>query len=363
MLVGNVRGFLALAMSMVLLGCDDPEPAAQTERVRAIKPFTVSERAGGLVRSYSGKISPAETSVLSFAVAGTVAEILVEEGDTVVVGQILASLDRQAFDLDMDAARADLAQAQASAQEADLNLERKAALYEKEWIAKAAYDNAVAAAQTARGAVDLARAQLGQVERNLDKTNLRAPFDGVIAERAIEPFVEVGAGSAVFAINSADGLEVEFAVPDLLAGRLEQGLSIDVSVETIANCGCQATITEIGSVADTANAVSVVAAIREAPGDLIPGMTAEVQVILQNDDGEAGYLIPLVAVTPGEAAGKGYVFKYDADAGVVRRVEVTGQEGRDNLVQVNSGVEAGDILAAAGVSFLRDGQAVKLLGQ
>ena len=71
----------------------------------------------------------------------------------------------------------------------------------------------------------------------------------------------------------------------------------------------------------------------------------------------------MIAIAPGDQAGSGYVFKFDPEAGAVSKVAISGDEGRDNMIAVSEGVEAGDILAAAGVSFLRDGQKVKLLGE
>ena len=77
-----------------------------------------------------------------------------------------------------------------------------------------------------------------------------------------------------------------------------------------------------------------------------------------------GFLVPLAAIAPGDEASRGYLFKYDVQAGVLRKVPVRGGAGSaGNLIEIVEGVTAGDIIAAAGVSFLRDGQRVKLLGQ
>ncbi|MGI9449577.1 MAG: efflux RND transporter periplasmic adaptor subunit, partial [Geminicoccaceae bacterium] len=351
------------ALPLILLGCEE-EVAEPVERVRAIKPFTVTEPAGGTIRRYPGEVMPAESSALSFAVGGTVATVEVNQGDRVTVGQVLATLDTKPFDLDIDAARSDLDAAEAKYGEAQLELERKNELYKKDWVAKAALDTAIAAAETARGSVEAARSQLGRAERNLAKTKLVAPYNGVIAERNVDPFNEVAAGSPVFGINSDDGLEVSFSVPDAVVERITGGLPVEVSVTTVNGCGCEGRITEIGSTAGAASAVVVVAALTSAPDALLPGMSAEIEMSLSGgDDGPTGYLVPLIAIAPGDQAAGGYVFKYDPEAGTVSKVAVTGSEGQDNMIAVSEGVGAGDILAAAGVSFLRDGQQVTLLGE
>ncbi len=354
---------ILMVLPMILAGCEE-EVAEPIERVRAIKPFTVTEPADGTIRRYPGEVRPAESSALSFAVGGTVATVEVNLGDRVTAGQVLATLDTKPFDLDIDAARSDLEAAEATYAEAQLELERKTELFKKDWVAKAALDTATAAAESARGSVDAARSQLGLAERNLGKSELVAPFNGVIAERDVDPFTEVAAGSSVFGINSDDGLEIHFSVPDAVIGRITGGLPVEATVATVADCGCEGRITEIGSTAGTANAVNLVAALTSAPDALLPGMSAEIEMSLAGgDEGAAGYLVPLIAIAPGDESADGYVFKFDPDAGAVSKVAITGNEGRDNMIAVNEGVEAGDILAAAGVSFLRDGQNVKLLGE
>ena len=153
-----------------------------------------------------------------------------------------------------------------------LELERKNELFKKDWVAKAALDTATAAAESARGSVEAARSQLGLAERNLGKSQLVAPFNGVIAERDVDPFTEVAAGSPVFGINSNDGLEVHFSVPDAVDRTdLGRAASRCVTVTTVEGCGCEGRITEIGSTAGTANAVNIVAALTSAPDALLAG--------------------------------------------------------------------------------------------
>ena len=90
-------------------------------------------------------------------------------------------------------------------------------------------------------------------------------------------------------------------------------------------------------------------------------MTAEVEFTMAKDRESAGYLVPLSAIAPGPGEDAGYVFVYDAAASVVRRTPVRGRPGRDDMVEITDGVNAGDVVAVAGVTFLRDGQKVKLM--
>ena len=354
--------FILLGLPIFLVACGDEAPVAE-ERVRAIKPYYVSEPAGGDVRRYAGTVTASDTSALSFSVSGTVQSVEVSQGDRVTRGQVLASLDPTSFEFDVDAASSQLQSAEAAYANARLERDRQSQLYERQWVSKAAYDQAMAAFESAEGDLNLARSRLNQAERDLENSRLVAPFDGVIATRDVEPFLEVNAGDTLFQINSEGALELVLSVPDFMVSRFSIGLPATIETTTLVNCGCNGRITEIGSAAGAANAVPVKATILDPPPEMLPGMTAEATVVLSNDEGERGYLVPLVAVAPGDKPETGYVFKYDPDSETVKRTEVGGRAGQGNLVEITNGVSPGDILAAAGVSLLRDGQKVTLMQQ
>jgi len=355
------RAVLLLAMPLLLSGCDE-EKETPPERVRAIKPYTVVEPTGQAVRRYSGTIVAANSSSLSFAVGGTVAEVRVKKGDMVEKGQVLATLDPRSLDLEVEAARSQLAAAEADAEALKADLDRKQELFKKGWVTRAAIDNAQGAYDAARSQLDLSRSKLGIAQRERAKADVRAPFSGVIAVADVEAFTEVGKGEPVFQIDSGDGFEVELFVSDTIVGRLSIGGPMAVKVSSITDCGCTARITEIGTQAGAANTVPVTAAVIDGSDGLVAGMAVEAALVLADDAGTQGYLVPLVAIAPGDARAPGYIFKFDAGSGVVRKTPVT-NEGviNGNLVGIAEGVNAGDIIAAAGVSLLRDGQPVKLL--
>ncbi len=353
----------ALFIAVTLTACEDEAPET-VERIRAIKPYYVVEPAGGDVRRYSGTIVAANTSTLSFAVSGTVQTVEVSKGDRVAEGQLLATLDTKPFELNVQAARSKVATAQAGFKGKRVELDRTRQLFESGWVAKAALDNAVAAFDAAQGELSLDRSRLGLAEHDQANASLTAPFAGVVAVRDVEPFVEVAKGQRVLQIDSEDALEVDMSIPDSVIGRVTAGTSVTIDALTVASCGCFGRITEIGVAVDAANAVPVTAAILESPDGLLPGMAVEISVVLSVDDGPRGFLVPIVAIAQGDDKARGYIFKYDKVAGVVRKTPVRGEgTATGNLISITEGVDAGDIIAGAGVSFLRDEQRVKLLGE
>jgi len=359
-----MRAIFAGLIVALAAGCDEAPEATAPERIRAIKPYYVNEPAGSDIRRYAGSLAATDTAVLAFPQSGTVATVEVSRGAQVTSGQVLATLDRKPFDLEVEAAQSGVASAKAQFVETRNLLARQRQLFERGWIARAALEQAEAAFDDAEAGVNLARTRLGTAERDRANSVLTAPFDGVIATRDVDPFEEVAAGQAMFLLNATGALDVNMSIPDTVVRRLAIGTPVTVDVSTIADCGCSGRITQIGVVSGAANAVTVKAALLDSHPELLPGMAAEVSIPLSGGESARGFLLPLTAIAPGDDAAPGYVFKFDADAGVVRRTPVRGGEGLSgNLVEVVEGITAGDVVAAAGVSFLRDGQSVTLLGE
>ena len=125
----------------------------------------------------------------------------------------------------------------------------------------------------------------------------------------------------------------------------------------------KARISEVGTAAGAGNVFPVKAALSLPPPGVRAGMTAEVTLVVGGGTEATSYFIPLSAIAPGDATGEGFVFVYDPATSTVRRtlIRSTGPLA-SNAVAV-TGLNVGDILASAGVSFLVDGQRVRLMDQ
>ncbi len=356
---GVTRVGLGLVVAALLAGCEQEVPEIP-EQVRPIRTFTVAEVASGQVRKFAGVIAASDSSSLSFQIGGNVHQVLVNQGDQVEAGQTLAVLDQEPFRLNVQAADADLKSAQADLEQKRADYDRQKTLYERGWVARAAFEVAERAFRTAVTRVDYAVARLDLANRDLRNTTLAAPFDGFIARRMVDPFVEVRAGQALFELEVKGGFEAAFGVPETSIRQVVLGMPASVIVPQ-SETAIEALITEIGSAAGAGNAFPVKAAILEPPVTLRSGMTAEVTLLLARQDRPGGYLVPLSAVAPGEQAGQGFVFVYEPSSSTVRRTPVSSAETLSSNMVAVTGIEAGDIVATAGVNFLVDGQAVALL--
>jgi len=359
----NLRPASLLLAALVVASCEEPPPPV-AEKVRSIKTIVVAERGTGQARRFPGVIEAVDTSSISFEVGGNTREILVDVGARVKAGDVLAKLDDTPFKLNVDAAEAEVGRAKANQAEKKTDFDRQDTLYKKEWVSKAAWDQAKAAYDSTTSQVSYANSKLNLARRDLEKTVLRAPFDGVIAARQADPFQEVARGEKIFDIYIEGAMQVRLSVPETVIHQFNVGLPATISFPNEKIPPQEGRISEVGTVATEANAFTIKVALTSPPAELRPGMTAEATLLLGNETGEQTFLLPLSAIAPGDEPGRGYVFLFDEATSTVKKTPVRGAGGvRDDEVLIAEGVAAGDTVAVAGVSFLHDGQRVKLLVQ
>ena len=347
-----------------LLGCGEEE--RPPEIIRTVKWMEVSETGATQIRKISGVVKAVDETSLSFAVGGTVEVVKVNLGDRVKKNNVLAVLDKQPFQLAVQNAEGELKKAEAGVLERRANYERTSALYESNNASKAELDEARAGFDNAKGHVEVVKAQLGLARRDLEKTVLRAPYNGVISVKQIEPHVEVPPGQAVFGLDGEEsGFEVTVALPETLVIHVSAGQKATVVFPTLNNREVPGVIREVGARSQTANAYPVTVRLGEQFSELRSGMSVEVAfeyaaTSLKGEVIKTGIKVPGTAILSG-ADNTHYVFIYDKQTSTVTKSLVEGITLRGNDVILKSGLEAGDIIVTAGVEFLNDQQKVKLM--
>ncbi len=355
----------ALLAAGGLAACEEEQPEVLTQ-VRAIKAVTVSQRASGQLRKFPGVVEAVDTSALSFEVAGNVRELKVDVGDRFESGAVLAVLDRQTFELNVESAEAALGRARADEAEKKTEFERQDALYKKQWVAKSVQEQTLAAFESARNQVKFRISELNLARRDLEKTELLAPLDGVVAKRYVDAFAEVSRGQTIFDVYAEGAMEVRISVPEGTVRDLYLGLPAEVRFLTGQIGTVQGRVSEIGTQAEAGNVFPVKVAILEQNENALPGMTTEASLILGGNDEATAYLVPISAILPGQDSQRpqeGHIFVFDPETSAVKKTPVKADGVRDNMAVITEGVAAGDVVAIAGVTFLADGQEVKLLSQ
>ena len=350
-----------LCISFALTACK--EKTEIVEVVRAIKTITVTEQAAEQIRKFSGVVAAVDSSGLSFQVAGQVETVEVDIGDHVTKGQVLAALDPEPYQLEVDAIQAELVKAKANVTNTKAEYDRQKRVFEQGAGAKSDLDAAEYNYKAAQSAVNVQVARLDLANRNLRKTKLLSPYDGAIAWRAVQPNEEVKVGQKVFEINAKGTMEVQLAVPETTIDRIHIDDPATITFPTLPGESAKGRISFIGSAAVKANAFPVKVELIDPNKNVKPGMTAEANLSIKDENQEVGYLIPLQALLPAPEANRGYAFVYDPGSSTVKKTAVSSRGTEDKKVIVYEGLAAGDIIAVAGVSFLADGMKVKLLKQ
>ena len=352
---GTGTWVLALAMTAVLAGCGgDKAPAEQPRIVLVVHP---GGGAGAAISVYAGEIRARNESPLAFRVGGNMVKRLVDVGDAVKQGQLLAELDPGDQRLQAGAAQAQLAAAEADLVRARGDLQRYKALADQQLVSRSAYDAQLAAFKAAEGQANAARAQSGVAGNQAAYTQLRAPRDGVIASRSAEAGQTVAAGQAVFTLAADGGREVAIALPESRIREFHAGQQVLVELWSAPDRRMPGAIREISPQADAQarTYAARVALAGDAARQVELGQSARVYV--QGDAGQSVLRLPLSAL---QRDGKGgtSVWVVDPATHALRSVPVaTGPFGEDS-VPVLSGLQAGDWVVAAGGHLLRDGQKV-----
>ena len=348
-----------LCISVALTGCK--EKTEIVEVVRAIKTITVREQAAEKIFKFSGQVAAVDSSGLSFEVGGQVDSVEVDIGDRVKKEQVLAVLDPEPYQLELDAVKAELVKARDNVAKTKAEYERQKRIFEQGAGAKRFVEVSEYEYKAAKSAVNYDISRLDQAKRDLRKTKLLAPYDGTIAWRAVEPNEEVRVGQKIFEINATGKMEVELAIPETTVDRLNIDDSATVTFPTLPGESTKGRITEIGSAAVKANAFPVKMELIDPDEKVKPGMTAEASLIIKNENRNPGYLVPLQAILPAPEANQGFAFVYNPETSTVKKTPVRFSGTKQKKVLVEVGLAAGDIIAVAGVSFLADGLEVKLM--
>ena len=350
-----------LCIPVALAACK--EKPKIVEVIRAIKTITVKEQATEKIFKFSGQVAAVDSSGLSFQVGGQVESVEVDIGNRVNKGQVLAVLDPEPFQLEVDAAQAELKKARDNVAKTKAEYERQKRIFEEGAGAERFVEVSQYNYEAARSTVKFAIAKLDLARRDLSKTKLLSPYDGTIAWRAIEPNEKVLPGKKILEINASGKMQVELAVPETTVDRIHIDDLATIAFPTLPDDTAKGRITEIGSAAVKANAFPVKVELIDPNEKVKPGMTAEASLIVKSENRKPGYLVPFQAILPAPEPNRGFAFLYDTQTSTVKKTSIRFQGAENKKALVSEGLAAGNIVVVAGVSFLSDGMKVKLMEQ
>jgi RND family efflux transporter MFP subunit len=347
-----------------LQGCGDRKQEATEQPVRGLRAYKVAAKAESRIRRFPSVLQPADVSGLSFEIGGQLKAITLTVGQKVQLGDVLAEIDPRSLQTQVEQASAGVQQAQAQLDNAEADFQRKEELLKRGVATQSTFDQSKATLLTSKAQLDQARRQLELTNHNLDRSKLLAPFSGTIARVEVKSFAQVAAGQPIVTLYSDDRLELSFLAASPTFQSLNVGQAVDVKIADLPDLALKGEIKELGSKAEQVSAFPVVIRLDNSARGLNAGMSVEVSIEEPLIGGGSGFLLPLSVLTPEagkELQGKGTVFVYESGSSTVKKRAITVGGVRDNRLVVTEGIAAGDIVASAGVSYLVEGQKVKLL--
>ncbi len=351
---------LLLAATVLTSGCkDEPE---EPELIRPIRYVVVEGREAATARTYSGVAKAGLESRLSFQVSGQVLSVPVSVGDKVKKGDTIARMDPTDFSLQLQNAQATAAQSRAMERNAKATYERTQALYENQNASKQDLDSDRTQYDSGRAAFESANQQVRLRQRQLGYTHLKAPASGTLATVDIEQNEYVQAGELVATLLVGEQIEVSVSVPESIIRRIERGAEAQARFNSLGGKTFAGTVTEVG-VSSVAGATTFPVTVRLTEGQdkLRAGMAADVTFLLPQDGNQAKYVLPMSAV--GEDRDGRFVFKVEPreeGLGIVHRTAVQVGELLSDGLEINDGVQPGDMVVTAGVSRIYDGLEVRV---
>lgn len=239
-----------LAAALPGLSACEPERKAQEKPPRLVEVVRVKSLPVADIVTTTGEISARVQSDLSFRVSGRIVERLVDIGDHVTTGQILARIDPQEQKADLQVALATLQSAQAQQTQAQQTFDRQQSLFSTGVTTRAALDQAQETLLTGQGTVQSAQAQVDTARDALEQTELKADADGIITARNAEVGQVAQAAQLIFTL-AHDGPRdavIEADETTLLGGELQN----DIVVKLLSSGnGMKASVREISPTLDT----------------------------------------------------------------------------------------------------------------
>jgi len=341
-----------VAFSIMLSACEKtPEPILPPRPALVTIVGKTDSQQGMLL---IGEVKSRYESNQSFRINGKIIERKVDVGAIVKKGQVIARLDASDTNLNSAAAVADVHAAEANYALAKAEVARQRTLYDKKFISASALDLHEAELKTSAAKVSQVKAQAAVSSNQSRYTALVADRDGVVTQIIAEPGQVVEAGAMIVQIVDTKQIEVLVAVPESRMADFKMGSLVAIRLWADREKTYQGKIREIAPAANSATrAFDVRIAMLDADAAVKLGMTAGVRFA---KDAQESIIVPSAALT--QINGVKSVWVIDK-AGVASVREVQAGQFTEHGVLISHGLQAGEMVAIAGVHTLIKGQKVR----
>lgn len=365
---------LILLVAAALQACDEAPPP-DTNPIAPVRVETVADAAAVEAIAYSASIAARTQVDVSFQASGTIQSLMqvtgadgqprnIQQGDSVLEGDILAIVDPEQYQDSLDSAQASLASAQADLANARANWERTQTLYDEQSATATDYDNARQQYEAAQAQVASAAAQLDSSRDDLSYTQLAAPMAGVVLQVDVEVGTLVSPQTTGFVLADTSSVKAEFGVPDVMLGDVAVGDTLAVATASIPDTTFEGIVTSVAPSADSSTRLFQVQVTLPNPDNrLLVGMVATLALDRSTAAG-ATPTVPVDALVRSTNDAQGYALYLLTGTGgdsTVKLTDVTIGQVLGNRIAITSGVAAGDRIVTVGMNTITDGQQVRVV--
>lgn len=335
---------IALLSSAQIVAAQESTPVLASRPVKLIE---ITLENVGITRRFFGQVVARQTVDLAFQVGGQINEFAVLEGQIVLEGDLIAQLDLEPFELQLQQSQIQLEQTQRTL----VRLQKLSRLS----VSQVSVDDA----QTQ---FDLSKLTVRNAEYALKHASLYAPFDALVAERAVANFSTVGVGNPVVRLHDMSELRIEIDIPEILFQRAGQNPDVQLTAtfpgnDTAHPLEIREYVAQASSVGQT---FQLTLALPRPEGlAIIPGSSVTVEARLRDE--ETSPILPSSAILVGND-GATFAMVYvpnDEYSGHVEQRPVRLEPARDATFRVIEGLVAGELVVTTGASDLSDGQPVR----
>jgi len=311
----------------------------------------------------TGTLKAANQTLVRAKVSGELVAVAVREGTAVRAGERIARIDPTEFEARVGEREAQRRSAEAQVEQARRTMDNNRALLDKGFISQNAFDNAQSGYQVAVANRDAAAAQLAQARKALADTAVLAPMSGVVAERFAQVGEKVSPDSRIVSIVDLSRMEIEAPVPASEIGNVRLGQTVSLRVEGIETPQTGEIVRINPATAAGTRSVPVYIGLDNRDPRIRSGLFAQGTLAVER---RAGVIVaPAAAVR--DAAGRSFVYRV-VDGTLEERTVTTGlrdpaaraANGSTGLVEITSGLQAGDTIVGVNLGALRAGSKVRV---
>ncbi|MEQ1860058.1 MAG: efflux RND transporter periplasmic adaptor subunit [Chthoniobacteraceae bacterium] len=302
-----------------------------------------------------GALLPNQEARIAAEVEGSIEKTLAEVGDAVKAGAELAQIDTASYQGMVNLQTANLAKAEASAENTAENLSRLERLRKTGSVSPTDYDQAAASNKQAQAEVNAAKASLGAASTSMRRSLARAPFDGAIAERLVNAGDFVRIGTVMFNVVDDSTLRFRGEVPEREAARIKVAQLVRLTVDAYPGRVFEGRVSWINPAVNVATrSVGIEARVDNSKRELKANFFARGELVV--DDAAPTLVVPIDTILT--FAGVNKVFVVEGDAASVREVELGLTRGDQQ--EILSGLKPGERVILNGRTKVQDGTKVKV---